>query len=100
MKVAHGFKERLAKTFGRPIKVVLFGSRARGNFFDDSDYDFIVVSKAFDNVPELDRYALARKQWQTHAPVDILCYAPKEAKRAITHSQSIFAQAIAQGITV
>jgi predicted nucleotidyltransferase len=46
------FIEQLRKRFGQNLKrIILFGSRARGDHTDESDYDFILV---FDEVtPEV-----------------------------------------------
>ncbi|KPJ64770.1 hypothetical protein AMJ44_12140 [candidate division WOR-1 bacterium DG_54_3] len=42
------FIDQLRKHFGRNLKkIILFGSRARGDYTDDSDYDFILI---FDEV--------------------------------------------------
>ena len=45
-EVIQRFKERVAETFaGRLDRVVLFGSRGRGNAEEDSDFDFLVMVK-------------------------------------------------------
>lgn len=33
-----------------PVKIVLFGSYAKGNFNDDSDIDIAIILKDFDNL--------------------------------------------------
>lgn len=47
---ARSIKERLG---ARLIRVVLFGSRARGDAQEDSDYDCLIVTREMTNNPEL-----------------------------------------------
>lgn len=62
-------------------KVYLFGSRATGRAREDSDYDLIIISSKFNNIPFVNR---AGEIWRfSDAPVgaDILCYTPEEFAR-------------------
>ena len=60
-----------------PDRIVLFGSRARGDSGMDSDLDLLVV-KASD-VPRHQRAIPAyRALWGIPVPVDILWYTPEE----------------------
>jgi predicted nucleotidyltransferase len=44
------FKERVTETLGdRLDRIVLFGSRARGDAEEDSDFDFLVMVRTPDN---------------------------------------------------
>ncbi|MFA4639979.1 nucleotidyltransferase domain-containing protein [Pyrococcus kukulkanii] len=64
--------------------VILFGSRARGDFLKDSDYDLIVVSKAFEGKQFTDRSTEVLKLLFKEGIVEdfeILCYTPKEFER-------------------
>lgn len=48
--VLQKFRRELEKTYGDQLdKVVLFGSRARGNYHPESDYDIAVFLKTMDN---------------------------------------------------
>ncbi len=66
--------------------VVLFGSRARGEPFAESDYDLIVVSKAFEDMPRRDRLGVLGDLWMdalrpTGAPyraAEVHGYSPAE----------------------
>ena len=51
--------EEVEKAGYKVDKIILFGSRARGDFNDDSDYDFLIVLKQ--NISHNDESALFLK---------------------------------------
>ena len=62
---------RLADAY-HPLRIYLFGSKARGNAGPDSDYDLLVVVRD-DAAPELKRSALAHKTlWGIGKAKDVL----------------------------
>jgi predicted nucleotidyltransferase len=68
---------RMVATY-RPSKVVVFGSRARGDALKDSDLDVLVVSSAFGGVRWLDRAVRVYEECDIHLDVELLCYTPEE----------------------
>lgn len=62
----------------KPEKVVLFGSRARGDHLKHSDYDIIVVSPCFEGYNFLDRLAMLYELWDGDLHLDVLAYTPEE----------------------
>lgn len=68
--VAKGVSAIIVESFGTIIdKIILFGSRAREDFKEDSDFDFLVLGK-FD-LPVLQRGAVIRKNVKDFGyPVD------------------------------
>lgn len=62
----------------RPEKVILFGSRAKGDFLKHSDYDIIVVSSDFEGIHFLDRLTMLFELWDYDYGLDILAYTPEE----------------------
>jgi len=65
-------------------RIILFGSRARGNHLKDSDYDLIVVSSRFEGIPFTKRIVmLTRKIYEkgVRGSFELLCYTPKEFRR-------------------
>jgi hypothetical protein len=79
---------------------LLFGSRARGDYLADSDYDVILVSPDFRGVFFSQRSALMYDFW-TYWPLEVepLCYTPEEfetKKKQI----GIVSEAVKEGIPV
>ena len=68
-------------------RVILFGSRARGDSLKTSDVDLIVVSRFFEGMHFTDRSSLIlRILWEegvmpSGVDVDALCYTPEEFER-------------------
>ena len=81
-------------------KVILFGSRARGDNFKDSDYDMIIVSDDFQGVFFTKRIANLYRFWKFY-PLEIepLCYTIKEFKKK-SKEYGIVQQAIKEGIEI
>jgi hypothetical protein len=66
----------------RPDKILLFGSRARGETTAASDYDLLVVSGAFEGVSLTDRATDIYRIWPLWADLDCLCLTPDEFERS------------------
>ncbi len=81
-------------------KAILFGSRARGDYLDDSDYDILLVSPAFEGVFFTKRISGLYKFWK-YFPLNIepLCYTPEEFEKKKTQI-GIVQQAIKEGIEI
>ena len=62
----------------KPSNVIVFGSRARGDFLKESDLDLIVVSDKFSSIRFIDRAYRVLMDIDIDMGVDILCYTPKE----------------------
>lgn len=81
------FAERLRDEIGAE-RVLLFGSRARGDPRPDSDYDLFVVASAFRGIEEVrrpvDLYAIFYDSGN-RAPVDLFCLTPEEFDYASSH---------------
>lgn len=62
-------------------KIFLFGSRAKGNATQDSDYDLIVISKKFEKTPFVNRAGEIWLHTDAALAADMLCYTPEEFAR-------------------
>lgn len=66
-----------------PLKVILFGSRARGGVHVDSDWDFLVVMDDEAPAQQLGWKSLYEARRGIHAPIDIVpCRGATFRKRA------------------
>ncbi|MDP2845981.1 MAG: nucleotidyltransferase domain-containing protein [Candidatus Methanoperedens sp.] len=64
----------------RVEKVIIFGSRARGDYLADSDVDLIIVSRDFEGVPFYERMDKLILLWESPLDLEALCYTPEEFK--------------------
>jgi len=73
------FVETIKKKFD--AKVLLFGSRAKGECFEFSDYDVIVISHKFQGVPWHKRISDIVKYWRLNKDLHVLPYTKKEFEK-------------------
>ena len=71
---------RLIEKFA-PSKVLVFGSRARGDALKHSDLDLLIVSELFEGVRWLDRPVRVAEECDIRFGVEMLCYTPEEYER-------------------
>ena len=82
-------------------RVLLIGSRARGDNREDSDYDFVVISSAFDGVSPLWRGQALYGAWGRLLPpvdADIICLTPEQYERARERPTSWISEAVKEAI--
>ncbi len=82
-----------------PDKIILFGSRARGDNLEDSDVDLLVVSKKFRNIPFRERMIKAYGMWDKKQDLEQLCYTPEEFNK-LKKQITIVRQAVKEGIEI
>lgn len=88
-------KRRLARHI-RVDRMILFGSRARGDWLLTSDADLMVVSPDFEGRRFVDRSADVLRHWRGRVDLEVFCYTPEEiASRR--DEIGIIAQALTQG---
>jgi len=88
----------IRERFG-PCKIILFGSRARGDFLKESDYDIIVVSEKFRGIPFLRRMEDVYELWDGDESIDIICYTPEEFDKK-RKQIGIVSKAIEEGVVL
>ena len=81
-KIAKKFAARVKKAYS-PERVILFGSRARGDNFRTSDFDFIIVSDKFRDTPFRERPSSLYDFWDQPVDLEAICYTPEEFARKI-----------------
>lgn len=87
------FAQQLRHDFNAQ-RVLLFGSRARGQGHADSDYDLIIVSPQFAGIEPPRRAIGLRDLWYRvggQGPMDLLCVTPEEFLAAQQHISLIAA---------
>ncbi len=62
-------------------KMLLFGSRARGDELLTSDVDLLVVSKDYENIPFRKRAFEFFDHWLLPVDLEVICYTPEEFNR-------------------
>lgn len=80
-------------------RIVFFGSRAKGNFHNDSDFDLIVVSKKFENLRQGNRVLLGYRLWKNDFALELLCYTPEEFEER-KNGLNIVNEALKTGIEI
>ncbi|MBI3893866.1 MAG: nucleotidyltransferase domain-containing protein [Candidatus Wallbacteria bacterium] len=90
------FLDALGRRF-KPLRAVLFGSRARGTHLRSSDFDLLLISEAFVGVPFRDRIKDASLDWDGEWRLDVLCYSPEELERKRAQI-GVVAEALVHGI--
>lgn len=80
-----------------PEKILIFGSRARGDHLLESDVDIIIVSSKFKGVNWLTRIRDVSDLWPGLVLLEPLCYTPKEFEEK-RKEIGIVSQAVEEGL--
>jgi len=97
LKIIRNYFKKLKKI--NVERVIFFGSRAKGNFHNDSDFDLIVVSKKFENLKQGKRVLLSYQLWKNDFALELLCYTPKEFEER-KNGLNIVSEALKTGIEI
>jgi len=92
------FVEKLKKKINIE-RVIVFGSRARGDYLADSDVDLIIISKDFEEVPFYERMDKLILLWESPLDLKALCYTPEEFEQK-KKEIGIVAEAVEEGIEI
>jgi predicted nucleotidyltransferase len=88
--------QRLAMAAHSPARVLLFGSRARGDAREDSDLDFLVIEQRVEN--KLREMVLLRDALpQLGVPVDVVVVSEDEAARRGAVPSTLIHRALREG---
>ena len=80
-------------------KIILFGSRARNDYLQDSDIDLIIISNDFEGTPFPERMDRLILLWESPHDLEALCYTPQEFKKK-QQQINIIQQATEEGIEI
>jgi len=80
-------------------KAIIFGSRARGDYFLDSDVDLILISEDFRNFRFTDRIGDIIEFWSSPIDLEVICYTPEEFERK-RNQIGIVKTAVEEGIEI
>lgn len=97
-KVVEEFLARLKQDYTLH-KVILFGSRAKGDFLESSDYDLLIISPNFEGIAFVKRMSLVYEYWTSEKPLEALCYTPAEFEKK-RRQIGIVSQALREGIEI
>jgi len=92
------FVEKLKKKINIE-RVIVFGSRARGDYLADSDVDMIIISKDFEGVSFYERMDRLILLWESPLDLEALCYTPEEFEHK-KKEIGIVAEAVKEGIEI
>ena len=88
--------ERLVEAF-RPERIYPFGSRARGDWHADSDYDLMVVVPSSDLPPHRGAQLAYRALYGVGLPKDIVVWTHEEFDRYLPVAASLAAAVVREG---
>ncbi len=91
-----GLVKRLRRAY-RIERILLFGSRGRGDALVTSDVDLVVVSPDFRGVNWRERAIAVSRLWRGPVRLEALCYTPEEFQKRATEL-SIVRRASEEGV--
>jgi uncharacterized protein len=89
-------KRRIAPHVQRAIKVIAFGSVARGESDPWSDLDLIIVAET--DRPFLERFKDFAGLYDVGSSLDLLIYTPAEFHRMVADENPLVMQALREGV--
>ncbi len=92
------FLSAIKKKF-HPSKVILFGSRARGDYMEESDYDLLIVSNEFVNYDWRGRIIEVIKLANGKFSLDVICLTEEEFEKR-KKELSIVNEAVKEGVVL
>ena len=87
---------RLAMASSSPARVVLFGSRARGDAHEDSDLDFLVIEERVENKLR-EMVSLRDALPPLGVPVDVVVVSEEEVERRGSVPSTLLHRALREG---
>lgn len=79
------------------VRIILFGSRARGEASKWSDYDFLLISKGFEGMNPFARLDIPFRYQPLELPMDFICLTPQEYEERI-EAATVVTEAAREGV--
>ena len=100
-KEISGIIKSTVHAFLPDARVLLFGSRALGNFNENSDFDLLIITK--NNLPDKEKISWAGKIRKSlintlHAPFDVILNSDQEVERKKEYPGHIIRWAMKDGV--
>ena len=94
--------QKITSGFIPGCKIILFGSRARKNFFEESDYDFLVITKeTYEEKQKRILKSMIRKELaKFKIPSDILIQSETEIELKKEITGHIIKQVLKEGVVL
>ena len=80
-------------------EMILFGSRARGDYKEDSDFDLIIVSDDFEGKKSFHRAIGFYEYWDIDSPVDFVCLTNLEMEKK-RNEVGVIGEALKEGVVI
>lgn len=80
-------------------KMILFGSRARGDHFKTSDVDILIISDKFKDIFFTDRMCQILEYWNLSVDLEPICYTTEEFEKK-KKQIGLVRQAVKEGIEI
>jgi predicted nucleotidyltransferase len=97
LEIARKFREEINLPNS---KFILFGSRAKGNFHKESDFDILIISDYFKSIPWYKRAINFQLKWGYDVSLEVLCFTPEEIKVLSLNRWGVVREAISTGIEI
>ncbi|MCK4352036.1 nucleotidyltransferase domain-containing protein [candidate division WOR-3 bacterium] len=92
--------KEVIRTIFPDSRVILFGSRGRGNFDERSDYDILVIIKHNSNIKETRRYESIIRKQLVEIPIDVIVKTEEDANYYRDKIGSVVREAIKEGVSL
>ena len=92
--------KRVIKTIFPDSQVILFGSRSRGDFERQSDYDLLVIIKRNSSIKEKRQYASVIRKQLAEIPIDVIVKTEEDANYYKDKIGSVTREAILEGVSL
>ncbi|MDH4121900.1 MAG: nucleotidyltransferase domain-containing protein [Deltaproteobacteria bacterium] len=86
-----------------PEKILLFGSRAKGNFRVDSDVDFLVIERepfGGERRREGELSHIRKALWDFQVPIDLLVFSMAEVERWKNSINHVIGRSLREGVVL